>query len=147
MRINIAKVRKKSKPLSNSERLRRVKSTNTLPERRIRDALTYLGIKFKQHVSIMPGKPDFVLEEYPIILFVHGCFWHRHPHCRLTQVPKTRREYWLPKFERNVVRDRLAKRALRKAGWVVATVWECQTNDPALLLPRLLRLTCELCDS
>jgi DNA mismatch endonuclease (patch repair protein) len=72
------------------------------------------------------GKPDFVFPKQRIALFVDGCFWHRHAGCRFTYTPKTRPEFWLPKFERNVARDRLVTRTLRKTGWRVLRIWECQ---------------------
>jgi DNA mismatch endonuclease (patch repair protein) len=71
------------------------------------------------------GRPDFVFPRERVALFVDGCFWHRHPECRFAYTPKSRPEFWLPKFERNVARDRLVTRTLRKAGWTVLRVWEC----------------------
>jgi DNA mismatch endonuclease (patch repair protein) len=72
------------------------------------------------------GKPDFVFPRQRLAVFVDGCFWHRHPNCRFCYTPKSRPEFWLPKFERNVARDRLVIRTLRKAGWRVVRIWECQ---------------------
>jgi DNA mismatch endonuclease (patch repair protein) len=72
------------------------------------------------------GKPDFVFRRERVAVFVDGCFWHRHPGCRLAYTPKSRREFWLPKFARNVARDREVTRTLRKAGWSVLRVWECE---------------------
>lgn len=74
------------------------------------------------------GKPDFIFPEQRIALFVDGCFWHRHPGCKFCYTPKTRMDFWLPKFERNVARDRLVTRELRKAGWKVVRIWECQLS-------------------
>lgn len=72
------------------------------------------------------GKPDFVFPRQRVVVFVDGCFWHRHPGCRFCYTPKSRTEFWLPKFERNMVRDRLVTRTLHKAGWRVVRIWECQ---------------------
>lgn len=72
------------------------------------------------------GKPDFIFPEKRIAVFVDGCFWHRHPNCKFSYTPKSRVEFWLPKFERNIARDRLVTRTLRKAGWHVVRIWECQ---------------------
>jgi len=72
------------------------------------------------------GKPDFVFSKQRVAVFVDGCFWHRHPNCKFSYTPKSRTEFWLPKFERNVARDRLVTRTLRKAGWRVVRIWECQ---------------------
>ena len=74
------------------------------------------------------GKPDFVFPEQRVALFVDGCFWHRHEGCKFCYTPKSRSEFWLPKFERNVVRDRLVTRTLRNAGWRVLRIWECQLS-------------------
>jgi len=74
------------------------------------------------------GKPDFIFPKHRVAVFVDGCFWHRHPGCKFSYTPKSRAEFWLPKFERNVVRDRLVTRTLRKAGWKVVRVWECQLS-------------------
>jgi DNA mismatch endonuclease, patch repair protein len=72
------------------------------------------------------GKPDFVFDKQRVAVFVDGCFWHRHPSCKFSYTPKSRPEFWLPKFERNIARDRLVTRTLRKAGWRVVRIWECQ---------------------
>ena len=74
------------------------------------------------------GKPDFVFRRERVALFTDGCFWHRHPGCRFAYTPKSRLEFWLPKFERNVARDRLVTRTLRRAGWQVVRIWECQLS-------------------
>ncbi len=76
----------------------------------------------------MLGKPDFVFSRERVAVFVDGCFWHRHPGCKFSYTPKSRIDFWLPKFERNVARDRLVTRTLRKAGWKVVRVWECQLS-------------------
>jgi DNA mismatch endonuclease (patch repair protein) len=72
------------------------------------------------------GKPDFVFRRERVAVFVDGCFWHRHPGCKFAYTPKSRLEFWLPKFDRNVARDRVVTRTLRKAGWKVLRVWECK---------------------
>jgi DNA mismatch endonuclease (patch repair protein) len=77
------------------------------------------------------GKPDFVFSKERIAIFVDGCFWHRHPGCKYCYTPKSRIEFWLPKFERNVARDRLVTRTLRNAGWRVVRIWECQLSAKA----------------
>jgi DNA mismatch endonuclease, patch repair protein len=88
----------------------------------------------------LSGTPDIVLAKYRTVVFVHGCFWHRHPGCREAAVPKTRTAFWEKKFARNVTRDRRVQRALRKLGWRVIVVWECQVlRDPARVLARIRR--------
>jgi DNA mismatch endonuclease (patch repair protein) len=74
------------------------------------------------------GKPDFVFPTHRVVVFVDGCFWHRHPGCKFCYTPKSRMDFWLPKFERNVARDRLVTRTLRKTGWKVVRVWGCQLS-------------------
>jgi len=76
----------------------------------------------------MFGKPDFVFPGRRVVLFVDGCFWHRHPRCKFSYTPKSRTEFWLPKFAQNIARDRLVTRTLRKAGWQVVRIWECQLS-------------------
>lgn len=76
------------------------------------------------------GKPDFVFPKQRVAVFVDGCFWHRHPGCKYSYTPKSRPEFWLPKFQRNVERDKLVTRTLRTAGWKVVRVWECELNSP-----------------
>ena len=85
------------------------------------------------------GKPDFVFPRNRIVVFVDGCFWHRHPNCKFSYTPKSRVEFWLPKFQRNVARDRLVTRELRKAGWLVIRVWECDliANRQARVIRRV----------
>ena len=91
--------------------------------------------------STLFGKPDFVFPALKLALFVDGCFWHRHPGCRFSYTPKSRPEFWLPKFERNVVRDRLVNVILRKSGWRVIRVWECDLapRRAARVISRLRR--------
>jgi DNA mismatch endonuclease (patch repair protein) len=88
----------------------------------------------------MPGKPDLVLRKHRTVIFVHGCFWHRHPGCKEASTPATHREYWLPKFQRTVERDKKNKRLLMKLEWRVVVVWECETKNEEKLKKRLLRM-------
>lgn len=85
------------------------------------------------------GKPDFVFPKHRVAIFVDGCFWHRHPGCKFCYTPKSRSEFWLPKFERNIARDRLVTRTLRKAGWKVVRIWQCQlsTRRQARVIARI----------
>jgi DNA mismatch endonuclease (patch repair protein) len=89
----------------------------------------------------LPGKPDIVLRKHQTVVFVHGCFWHRHPNCVKTTTPDERREFWQTKFDKNVRRDRRVQRRLRRRGWRVLIVWECQTSERKLqaLIRRILR--------
>ena len=101
-------------------------------------ALWALGFRYRLHSRTLPGHPDIVLRSAGAVVFVHGCFWHRHRACARTRTPKSRVEFWVKKFEDNVRRDRQARRALVRLGWKVIVVWECQTEDET----RLRRLVC-----
>lgn len=115
----------------------RVKGKHTGPEMIVRRAAHALGLRFRLHRKDLPGRPDLVFPRHKVALFVHGCFWHRHPGCRLASTPKSRIEYWQAKFDTNVARDVAAEQALRDAGWRVVTVWECETRKEDSLRMRL----------
>ena len=108
--------------------MRAVKSANTTPELVVRTLVHRLGYRFRLHAAELPGKPDLVLPRHRKAIFVHGCFWHRHRCDAGRSTPGTRQKYWRVKFARNVERDRLALRRLRRAGWSVLVVWECHTK-------------------
>lgn len=115
----------------------RIRGKNTSPEVAVRSLLHHLGYRFRIHVSDLPGTPDIVLPRYRTIVFVHGCFWHRHAGCRKAYTPKSRSEFWTKKFQDNIARDRHVSRALRKLGWHILTVWECELIDTQLLVQRI----------
>lgn len=124
--------------------MRAVRSENTAPEVVVRKLAHGLGLRFRLHRRDLPGTPDLTFPGRRKVIFVHGCFWHRHPHpdCRRGRsTPASRRAFWEAKFARNVARDRRAQRALRAAGWGVMVVWECQTKPAgrARLAARLRR--------
>jgi DNA mismatch endonuclease (patch repair protein) len=110
----------------------RIKGKNTSPELRVRSLLHRMGYRFRLHVKDLPGKPDIVLPKYKIVIFVHGCFWHRHKGCRNCTTPTNRRAWWLEKLDGNAARDRVHARALRKLGWKALAVWECETEKTNL---------------
>lgn len=109
-----------------------IRSTNTRPELAVRRTLHAAGLRYRLHVSDLPGKPDIVLHRHKLCIFVHGCFWHRHAGCRLTATPATRSEFWLDKFAQNVQRDQAAREALRQQGWRVFILWECGIRKQSL---------------
>lgn len=110
----------------------RVRSKNTQPELIVRSILHRMGYRFRINRRDLPGKPDIVLPKHKTVVFVHGCFWHRHRGCKNCTTPSTRREYWEEKFARNVQRDRSNRRELRAQGWKVIVAWECDVRrDPA----------------
>ncbi len=118
-----------------------IKGKDTKPEVLVRSMLHRAGYRFRKNVRTLPGKPDIVLPKYKTVIFVHGCFWHRHKGCKEATTPKTNKAFWNKKFERNVSNDRKHARELRKLGWQVITVWECQllASDKVML-----RLDCLL---
>ncbi|MCV6589180.1 MAG: DNA mismatch endonuclease Vsr [Marinobacterium sp.] len=102
-----------------------IQARNTRPERLLRSLLHRAGFRFRLHDKQLPGSPDLILPRYRTVIFVHGCYWHRHPRCKLAYTPKTRTEFWQQKFNGNVARDRRDTDALLQAGWRVVIVWEC----------------------
>ncbi len=124
-------------PDKRSDIMRRVHSTNTTPERKVRSLLHRLGYRFRIHRSDLPGRPDIVLPKHRTVVFVHGCFWHRHQDCPRATTPSSRQEYWLPKFRRTVDRDKRNQEGLRDSGWNVVVVWECETKDLKILGERM----------
>lgn len=117
----------------------RVRSKDTKPELVVRSILHRNGYRFRLHKKGLPGKPDIVLAKYHTVIFVHGCFWHRHKNCPDATVPKTRTDFWSQKFSQNVERDKKVQTALCQLGWNVIIVWECETLKPDYLLSRLHR--------
>jgi DNA mismatch endonuclease (patch repair protein) len=103
-----------------------VRNKDTTPERAIRKLVSSLGYRYRLHVGKLPGRPDLVFKSRSKVIFVHGCFWHRHSRCVLARMPKSRLAFWEPKLNGNRARDMKNKRALRRMGWDVLTVWECE---------------------
>lgn len=118
----------------------RIKGKDTKPEITVRSMLHRLGYRFRLHRKDLPGKPDIVLPKYRTVIFVHGCFWHRHPGCRFAYTPKSRTEFWLDKLQKNVERDQKVQDQLVQEGWRVAVIWECQTKNPESLKAELENL-------
>lgn len=115
----------------------RVKGKHTSPEVRVRSVAHKLGYRFRLHRNDLPGKPDLVFPKHRVALFVHGCFWHRHPGCQKASVPKTHSEYWTAKFHANIMRDERVKKELEGGGWGVALIWECETKSDKALRRKL----------
>lgn len=106
-------------PSERSERMSRIRSSNTAPEVALRRAMHAIGFRFRLHSKGLPGKPDIVLPRHKTVIFVHGCFWHRHSGCKIATTPKTNTEFWVEKFDRNVVRDARTREQLEGLGWRV----------------------------
>jgi DNA mismatch endonuclease, patch repair protein len=108
-----------------------IRGKNTKPELVVRSFLHRAGLRFRLHAKL-PGKPDIVFPKYQTVVFVHGCFWHRHKGCRYTTTPASNTQFWLEKFNTNVQRDVRVKKKLRRLGWRVKTIWACQLHDRSL---------------
>ena len=122
-----------------------IRGKDTRPELALRRALHALGFRYRLHARGVAGRPDLVLPKYRAIIFVHGCFWHRHENCRLATTPATRPEFWADKFAANIARDRAVQEALIAEGWRVATVWECALRKPGRVDAAVALLTTWLC--
>ncbi len=105
--------------------MQQIKATNTKPEMLVRKFLHANGFRYSLHKKTLPGKPDIVLPKYKTIIFIHGCFWHGHANCKNFTIPKTRTQWWTEKINMNKANDAKAMKALKKEGWKVITVWEC----------------------
>jgi DNA mismatch endonuclease, patch repair protein len=107
-----------------------IKGKNTRPELALRRAIHARGFRYRLHATDVLGRPDLVFPKHNAVVFVHGCFWHRHMNCRYTTTPSTRPEFWQAKFDSNVARDTAVRATLLDEGWRVATVWECALRKP-----------------
>ena len=115
----------------------RIRKTDTTPELIVRKIIHNIGYRFRLYKKDLPGCPDIVLPRHKKIVFVHGCWWHRH-NCKLgRRMPKTRLDYWIPKFRANKERHKRNLVKLKRQGWEVLTVWECQTKDVEKLRKKL----------
>ena len=108
-----------------------IRGRNTKPEKQVRSYLHRAGLRFRLHASL-PGKPDLVFPKHAAVVFVHGCFWHRHAGCRYATTPSSNIDFWQTKLDANVARDKRVTRQLRKEGWQVFVVWACRINDSRL---------------
>jgi DNA mismatch endonuclease, patch repair protein len=120
-----------------SKRMALIRNKNTKPELLVRKIARSLGYRPRLHVSDLPGKPDLVFQKLRKVIFVHGCFWHRHPGCGLARLPKSKLQFWMPKLAGNRRRDIRNIAWLRRHHWSVSVVWECQLRTPALLENRI----------
>ncbi len=116
-------------PTERSERMSHIRGKNTGPELVLRKFLHRHGLRYRLHAANLPGKPDLVFPRYKAVVFVHGCFWHRHPECKIATTPNSNTPFWIKKFEKNVARDALVIAALKKLGWRVFIVWECELSS------------------
>lgn len=131
-----------------SERMSRIKGKHTKPELMIRRLLHSLGYRYQLHRNDMAGKPDLVFSKRRKVIFVSGCFWHRHgdSNCSLARLPRTRLDFWLPKLGRNAQRDSENLELLRQAGWKSLTVWECELRDMDAVKRKVVGFLCDEVD-
>ncbi len=104
----------------------RIRSKDTKPEMIVRSLLHRMGYRFRLHVKTLPAKPDIVLPKYKTIIFIHGCFWHKHSDCKEATTPKSNTAFWQTKLAKNVERDRKKKEKLKRLGWDIIVIWECE---------------------
>jgi DNA mismatch endonuclease, patch repair protein len=116
-------------PEKRSWNMSRIRSKNTKPEKAVRSLLHKSGYRFRIHRKDLPGNPDIVLPKFKTVVFVHGCFWHRHENCKYAYTPKSRQEFWKKKFEVNIKRDLKNRNELECLGWKVVIIWECELKN------------------
>lgn len=107
----------------------RIRGKDTKPEIAVRSLLHHMGYRFRLKNPRIPGKPDIILPRYKAVVFVHGCFWHRHEGCRYAYTPKSRTDFWKKKFNSNIQRDRVVANQLKEQGWRQLVIWECELKD------------------
>jgi len=121
-----------------SERMSRIQAGDTKPEMAVRRLVHGLGYRYRLHSKDIPGRPDLVFRSRKKVIFVHGCFWHQHG-CNQYRMPHSRREFWIPKLDRNVERDRTVARNLSEMGWKSLIIWECELKDLKAIEKRIVR--------
>lgn len=118
----------------------RIRSKDTTPEKAVRKALTKLGWHYRLHSSKLWGKPDIVIPQIDTVLFINGCFWHQHKGCKRQTMPKVNLGYWRSKLKRNIEKQKKDIIQLKKGGWKVDIIWECETKDNKGLTQKLKKI-------
>lgn len=131
-------------PEERSKRMSRIRSSDTSPELALRRALHALGLRYRLHSKELPGRPDIVLARHKAVVFVHGCFWHRHEGCKVATTPRSNTAFWQDKFDRNVARDKKVQSLLREKGWKVIVAWECEVGSQRRAAATACRIALEL---
>ena len=121
-----------------SRNMSAIKSKNTKPEIAVRKLLHSMGYRFRLHRKDLPGSPDIVLPKYKKVIFVHGCFWHRHKNCKYASIPKTRQEFWNKKFKTNIERDLEIQDKIKNLDWRSVVIWECETKNMENLRDKII---------
>lgn len=122
-----------------SERMSRIRNKGTKPEMVVRRLIHGMGYRYRLHATDLPGKPDIVFRGRKKVIFVHGCYWHRHEGCKLARLPKSRLDFWQPKLEENRERDKKNLDKLEREGWRALVIWECELADTESLRDRIAR--------
>ena len=120
-------------PKIRSYNMSQIKGKDTKPEFTVRKYLHANKFRFRLHSKYLPGKPDIVLRKYNTVIFIHGCFWHGHEGCKYFVIPKTRTQWWLDKISRNRTKDIENFQSLKKSGWKIITIWECELKKTRCL--------------
>jgi DNA mismatch endonuclease (patch repair protein) len=123
-----------------SKCMSKIKSKNTMPEKIVQKTLSNLKIRYRLHSVKLPGKPDIVIGKNKIVIFINGCFWHQHKNCKRSSSPKSNTDYWLSKLKRNVEKQKQDISELKKLGWKVIIIWECETINQESLNKTLSKL-------
>jgi DNA mismatch endonuclease, patch repair protein len=118
----------------------RIGGKDTKPEKTVRSVLHRMGYRFRLHCRDLPGCPDIVMPKYRLVIFVHGCFWHRHADCVFAYMPRSRQDFWRSKFDGTVLRDRRTCQKLELLNWKVTVIWECETKNQEFLKEKILSL-------
>lgn len=118
----------------------RIRSRDTAPEKSVRKILTKLGRRYRLYATKLPGKPDIVIKKDKVAIFINGCFWHQHKGCKRKTMPKENKGYWQPKLEKNVAKQRKDIRQLKKDGWTINVIWECETKEEKTLTKKLQKI-------
>lgn len=126
-----------------SKRMSLIRSKDTKPEILVRKIIFAEGFRYRLHGKSLPGRPDIVFQRLHKVIFVHGCFWHRHSRCKLARLPKSKVNFWEPKLTANRNRDVSNARKIRKAGWRILTIWECEMKNTSRLRRKLIEFLSE----
>lgn len=129
-----------------SKRMALVKNKNTKPEMLVRSMVYGLGYRYRLHDKQIPGKPDLVFKSRKKVIFIHGCYWHRHEKCKLARLPKSRLDFWLPKLESNKIRDQKNQKLLRDMGWKFLVIWECEIGNQDKLKEKITNFLSPICE-
>jgi DNA mismatch endonuclease, patch repair protein len=116
----------------------RIRNKDTTPELIVRSLLHRMGYRFRLHRKDLPGKPDIILPKYKTVIFVHGCFWHRHEDCQYSYIPKSHVKFWEEKFKSNMTRDNKIQSELKALGWKIFIIWECELSNQKSVLNRII---------